>query len=114
MCPCVLVDVRDVVNRPADRVEEGGAAPHVVLPVGHGSDLIEGHPVVQDLALVVEEDGGDEGFLPGLFLPVHHRVEAADRVGLESSHRPRSVQNVNDFRVVCAHVSYLPFFSLVR
>ena len=82
LVPGVLVDVPNVVDGPADGVQQGGAAPDIVLLVGDGLDLAHLHPVVEHLTLVVKEDGGDERLAGLLLLLFDHGVEAADGVPL--------------------------------
>ena len=84
--PGVFVDVADVVDGAAHRIQERGAAAHEVLLLGQRRDFVQGQPVVDDLALVVKEHRGDEGF-PGLPpLLFDQRVEAADGVRLQPCH----------------------------
>ena len=74
------MDVCDVADRAADGVEQGGAAPNGVIPIGHRLDPFERHAVVEHGAHVVKEHGGDQRLSVCLFLLFDHGVEPADGV----------------------------------
>ena len=101
--PGVLVDVADVVDSPADGVQQCCAAPDIVLFVGDGPDLAHLHPVVEYLGPVIKEDGGDEGLARFLSLLFNHGVEAADGVPLQPLHGAAAVQDENKFRQILLH-----------
>ena len=61
------------------------------------------HPVMEYLALVIEEDGGDVSFAGFLFLLFDHGVEAADGVPLQPLHGAAAVQDENKFRQILFH-----------
>ena len=52
---CVLVDVADVVYGSAYGVQQSGAAADAVLPLRYGLHLVELHPVMEHLRIIVEE-----------------------------------------------------------
>ncbi len=85
------MDVPDVVDRPADGVEQRGAAADIILFVRQGRDLVERHAVVDNVHRGVEEKRGDIGFALFFFLLLDHGVEPADGVGFESTHGSASV-----------------------
>ena len=101
--PGVLVDISDVVDGPADGVQQGGAAPDRVLLFRDGPDIAHLHPVVKHLAPVIEEDSGNEGLAGLLLLLFDHGVEAADGVALQSLHGAAAVQNEHQFRQILLH-----------
>lgn len=64
--------VSDVVDSPADGVQQGGAAPDSVLLAGNGRNLAHLYPVVEHFSPVVKEDSGDEGLAGFLLLLFQH------------------------------------------
>ena len=97
------MDVADVVDGSADGVQQGGAAPDIVLLVGDGLNLFQRHPVVEHLGLIVEEDSGDVSLARLLFLLFEHGVEAADGVPLQPLHGAAAVQDEHQFRQILLH-----------
>ena len=80
------MDVSDVVDSSADGIQQGGAAPDIVLLVGDGPDFAHLHPVVEHFGPVIKEDGGDKCLALLLFLLFDHGVETADGVPLQPLH----------------------------
>ena len=97
------MDVADVVDGPADGIQQGGAAPDIVLLFRDGPDLLQGYPVVEHLGLVIEEDGRNEHLARLLLLLFDHGVEAADGVPLQSLHGAAAVQDEHQFRQILLH-----------
>ena len=97
------MDVADVVDGPADGIQQGGAAPDIVLLFRDGPDLLQGYPVVEHLGLVIEEDGRNEHLAQLLLLFFDHGVEAADGVALQPLHGAAAVQNEHQFRQILFH-----------
>ena len=62
------MDVADMVDGSADGIEQGGAAPDIVLFFGDRANHAHLYPVVKHLVLIVKEDGGDEGITRLLLL----------------------------------------------
>ena len=83
---CVLVDVADVVDGAADRVEERCGTSYIVFLFGDVFYLVERNPVVKDFRLSVEKNCRYECLALFSFLLVDHGVVASDRVGLKSCH----------------------------
>ena len=63
----ILVDVADVVDCASNRIQQGGAAAHAILPIRHGLDVSDIDAVKDHFADIVKEDGGDQRFA-GSFL----------------------------------------------
>lgn len=63
----ILVDVADVVDCASNRIQQGGAAAHTILPISHGLDVSDINAVMDHFAYIVKEDGGDQRFA-GSFL----------------------------------------------
>lgn len=63
----ILVDVADVVDCASNRIQQGGAAAHTILPISHGLDVSDINAVMDHFADIVKEDGGDQRFA-GSFL----------------------------------------------
>ena len=63
----ILVDVADVVDRTSNRIQQGGAAAHAILPIRHGLDVSDIDAVKDHFADIVKEDSGDQRFA-GSFL----------------------------------------------
>ncbi len=103
----VLVDVSDVVDGPAYRVQQRGAAPDKVFLFRQGLDFLQRHPVVDHLNFVVEKHRGDQGLTRLPLLLFDHGVEAADGVLLQARHGAAAVENKYDFRQVLFHVAFL-------
>ena len=99
----ILVDVSDVVDSSADGIQQGGAAPDIVLLVGDGPDFAHLHPVVEHFGPVIKEDGGDKCLALLLFLLFDHGVETADGVPLQPLHGTATVQDENKFRQILLH-----------
>ena len=93
----VLVHVADVVNCPADGVEERGAATGVVFLFGERCNVCKRGAVVEHFHFGVEEDGGNERFARLLFLLVDGAVEAPDSILFEPAHGTAAVQDKYDF-----------------
>ena len=74
------------VYRPADGVEERGAAAREIFLVGQRSDLFERDMIVQYLVLVVEQHGGNVCAALDLLLLIYQLVESAYRVGGKTAH----------------------------
>ena len=84
----ILVDVADVVDCASNRIQQGGAAAHTILPISHGLDVSDINAVMDHFAYIVKEDGGDQRFAGSFLLLFNHGVEAADCVGLEPLMEP--------------------------
>ena len=84
-------------------VEQRGAAAHLVILAREVLDLAQVDVVVEIGDVVVEEDGGH--VCPALHLAVllQHRVDAADRVALQSHHRTATVQDENELGLILLH-----------
>ena len=80
------------VYRPADGVEERGAAAREIFLVGQRSHLSKRDVIVQHLVLVVEQHGGDVRVALDLLLLFDKLVESAYRVGGRSSTNTISVE----------------------
>ena len=74
------------VYRPADGVEERGAAAREIFLVGQRSHLSKRDVIVQHLVLVVEQHGGDVRVALDLLLLFDKLVESAYRVGGKTAH----------------------------
>ena len=92
-----------MVDGPADGIQQGGAAPDIVLFFRNRPDLAYLYPVVKYLGLIVKEDGGNEGLSRLLLLLFDHGVEAADGVALQPLHGAAAVQNEHQFRQILFH-----------
>ena len=97
------MDVADMVDGSADGIQQGGAAPDIVLLFRDGPDLLQGYPVVEHLGTVIEEDGRDKGLARLLLLLFDHGVEAANGVALQPLHRAAAVQDEHQFRQILLH-----------
>ena len=65
--------------------------------------------VVQQLHLVVKQDGGHVGFAFLLLLPGQHSIEPADGVLLQPAHGTAAVQNENKLGKILFHNKCPPF-----
>ena len=95
--PGILMDIADMVDSLADGIQQGGAAPNIVLFLRDRLDIAHLHPVMEHLGLVVEENSGDKGLAGLLLLLFDHGVEAADGVVLQPLHGAAAVQNEYQF-----------------
>ena len=66
--------------------------------------------VVQQLHLVVKQDGGHVGFALLLLLPGQHGVEPADGVRFQPTHGAAAVEDKNKLGKIFLHNKYPPFF----
>ena len=94
---CVLVDISDVMNCATDCIQKSCAAPNGIVISGHGFDTLDAYAVMNNLAGVVEEDGGDQGFALCVLLLFNHRVKAANGVSFKPTHRAAAVKDKDDF-----------------
>lgn len=101
--PSILMDVADMVDGPADGIQQGGAAPDIVLFLRDRIDIAHLHPVMEHLGPVIEEDGGDKGLARLLLLFFNHGVESADGVVLQPLHGTAAVQDEHQFRQILLH-----------
>ena len=99
----VLVDVADMVDGAANSIQQSGTAPHLVIAAGHGLNVPNVRTIVNDLADVVEQDGGnvDLPFLCPLLL--NGGVKAPDGVGLKARHGTATVKDEYEFSGVVFH-----------
>ena len=105
--PRILVDVADVVDRASNRIQQGGAAAHAILAIRHGLDVSDIDAVMDHFADIVKEDGGDQRFAGSFLLLFNHGVEAADCVGLKSTHGTAAVKDKDDLSQILIHCKYL-------
>ena len=73
-------------------------------PLEHVSDI---DAVMDHFADIVKEDGGDQRFAGSFLLLFNHGVEAADRVGLKSTHGAAAVKDKDDLSQILIHCKYL-------
>ena len=99
----IAVDVADVVDRAADGVEKRGAAADGVVLAGHGPYRLNVHTVVQNDALVVEQDGGHISPARLPLLLFQKGIEAADGVVLKAGHGAAAVKDKYEFGNVVFH-----------
>ena len=92
------MNVADVLDRIANGVEERRAAAREVFAPRQRRDLPDGHAVVNDLYLVVEEHGGNEDVRAFFLLAAQHAVETADGVRFQARHRAAAVEDEYEFR----------------
>ena len=93
-------------------VQQRRVAPNEVLGPGHGLHLVQLHPVVDHLAVVVEEHRGDQRPALLLPLPLDHPVEPPYGVRLQPRHGAAAIQNKYQFRQIFVHIIRLPrYFS---
>lgn len=93
---CVLVDITDVMDRSADGIQKGSAAPNGIVVVGHGIDVPDIHTVMDYLARIVEKDCGDKRVSVCLLLLLNHRVKASYGVGFQPAHGAAAVKDKDD------------------
>ena len=105
--PGVLVDVADVMDSPAHRIQQCGAAPDKVFLFRQRRNLLQGHPIVNHLNFVVEEHRGNQSLTRLPFLLFDHGVEAADGVRFQSCHGAAAVEDKYDFRQILFHSKFL-------
>ena len=103
----ILVDVADVVDCASNRIQQGGAAAHTILPISHGLDVSDINAVMDHFADIVKEDSGDQRFAGSFLLLFNHGVEAADCVGLKSTHGTAAVKDKDDLSQILIHCKYL-------
>ena len=92
-----------MVDGPADGIQQGSAAPDIVLFSRDRLDIAHLHPVMEHLGLVVEENSGDKGLAGLLLLLFDHGVEAADGVAFQPLHGAAAVQDEHQFRQILLH-----------
>mgnify|MGYP006977363829 CR=1 FL=1 len=81
---CVLVDVADVVDCASNRIQQGGAAAHTILPISHGLDVSDINAVMDHFADIVKEDSGDQRFA-GSLLECDRANPAFESISFNSS-----------------------------
>ena len=91
------MDIADVMNSAAHRIQQGSTATGEVLLLSHTGNLVQWQAVMDDHTLVVEEYGGHHGLALFFLLLFNHGVEAADGVALQPAHGSAPVQDKNQF-----------------
>ena len=94
--PRILMHISDVMNRPADRIQQRRASTHRVIPLRHRPDFLHIDAVIQDLAYTITQHRRNQRVPLGLFLLFNHGIKATDGVLLQPTHRPAPVQDKND------------------
>ena len=87
----------DMLDRSADCIYERSAASDEILLLRHGQHTPHIHPVMEDLVLVIKEHRGNYSFTVRFLLLLHHGIETADGVLLQTGHGSASVQDKCQF-----------------
>ena len=86
-----------------DCIQQGGATPHGIVPIGQRFDVLNIYPVMYDLTHIVEKYGGDQSFAVFFFLLLNHGVETANGISFKSTHRSTAVKYKDDLCQVLPH-----------
>ena len=105
--PGIFVDVGNVVDGPAQSIDQRGTAAGTVIPPGHGRHLADVHPVVQYLGIGVEKHRGHQHLSLPLSLPVYGGVEAADGIVGQAEHGAAHIDHKYQFRKSFFHFIFL-------
>ena len=100
----VFMNVADVLDRSAERVDQGGAAGWDIVLLCHFPDLLQRDAVIEDVAALIEEHRGYEAVPFLLALLFDHGIESADRILLQAVHRPAAVQDKYQFCKFFVHL----------
>ena len=104
-------DIFHLMDGLSDGVKKGGAAADSIVLLRQRLHDGDWEPVVDDVDPVVKQDCGHIDIFTLFSLLAEHSVEAADRVVLQPSHRPASVQNKNQLCHVFSHNECLQSLS---
>ena len=105
----MALDIHHLFHAVTDGIQQRRAAPDVVVLFGQRRNGVQRKAVVQQLHLVVKQDGGHVGFALLLLLPGQHGVEPADGVLLQPAHGTAAVQNENKLGKIFLHNKCPPF-----
>ena len=94
---CILMNVADMMDCSTYSIKKSRTSANVIFFIRHLLNLINRNSVMQHFASIIKQHRRYICFLTGFFLLLHHRIETTDCVRLKSSHRPASIQNINDF-----------------
>jgi len=86
-----------------ERVEQRRAAPDEIELLGQLAGQLDVDVLSDQFVLAVEQHQGQSGATIDRALPLQEAVEAADRVGLQSAHRPAAVEDADDLGPLIAH-----------
>ena len=116
------MDVADVVDGSADRVQQRRHAAHIIGVRVERFDLVDRQAVVHHFMPVVEEHRRPKRFAAFLFLFLQGGIKAADRIRLQAAHRTAAVDDEHHFHEILIsffdrhffrHVYILHFFPLL-
>ena len=105
----MALNVRHLLYAVANGIQQRRAAPDVVVLFGQRRNGVQREAVVQQLHLVVEQDGGHVGFAFLLLLPGQHGVEPADGVRFQPAHGAAAVKDENKLCEILLHNKCPPF-----
>jgi len=106
----MALDVYHLFHAVTDGIQQRRTAPDVVVLFGQRRNGVQRKAVVQQLHLVVKQDGGHVGFALLLLLPGQHGVEPADGVRFQPTHGAAAVEDKNKLGKIFLHNKYPPFF----
>ena len=107
LLPRVFVNVSNMMNRAANRIQQGSAAADKIIPVRHRRNLLNRHAVVDHIAHVIKENGRNQRFTRLFLLLFNHGVKAADGIPLQPAHRAAAIQDKHNFRQILLHHPFL-------
>ena len=101
------MDIADVVDGTAHRIQQGRAAPDIVFFLCQLDSGIQRQPVMDDLRNIVKEDCRNIRLSRLCLLLLDHGIEATDGVLFKARHRASAVQDKYQFCQILLHNNYL-------
>ena len=99
----IFMDVPDMMNGPADGIQQCGAPADIILLFRHGPDIFQPGPVMKDLRFVVKQNRGYINLSRFTLLLFQHGIKATDGVCLQTVHGTAAIQNEYQFRQILFH-----------
>ena len=106
----MTLDIHHLFHAVTDGIQQRRTAPDVVVLFGQRRNSLQRKTVVQQLHLMVEQDGGHVGLALLLLLPGQHSIEPADGVRFQSAHGAAAVEDKNKLCKILLHNKCPPFF----
>ena len=101
----IAMDSDNVLDCPADCIQQRGAAPCRIIFFRHGRDVGNRKTIVDHLALVVEDIGSNEDFALTVVVLLQNAVETPDGVVGQMSHGSAHIEDEYQFCEIFFHFS---------
>ena len=99
---------RDLPNGLSHGVQQGRAAPDIILPLRDRRHCLDLQPVMEQFVLVIKQYRRDPDAARLRFLLLQHGVVAADGVRFQTAHGATTVTEKDQFQFLFTHKKFLP------